>query len=79
MTQRTDPNTPATELTIHVNGQERRVAAGTTLQALIRDLGLDKAACAAEVNRKLVPKREHAARELQPGDQVELVTLVGGG
>lgn len=66
-------------MTVSVNGEKRDVPAGTTVAGLIRELGLEKAACAAEVNRSLVPKREHAGRELREGDVVELVTLVGGG
>jgi thiamine biosynthesis protein ThiS len=31
------------------------------------------------VTRRVVPRGEHAARELAPGDEVEVVTLVGGG
>jgi len=34
---------------------------------------------AVEVNRTLVRRADHAACALQPGDHVEVVTLVGGG
>ncbi len=64
---------------IIVNGEPREVAAGTTVAALIQELGLAKAACAAEVNRALVPRKQHGERMLAERDQVELVTLVGGG
>lgn len=66
-------------ITIRVNGEARPVPGGLTLDRLIRELGLEKAACAAEVNRTLVPKRQHGTHELKDGDAVELVTLVGGG
>lgn len=62
-----------------VNGEARDVRDGLTVADLIRELGLLKAACAAEVNRRLVPKREHESRLLEEGDHIELVTLVGGG
>lgn len=64
---------------VTVNGEAREVPAGLTVAGLIRELGLGKAACAAEVNKALVPKREHEGRELREGDVVEVVTLVGGG
>jgi sulfur carrier protein len=64
---------------IVVNGERREVPAGMTVGGLIREMGLGKAACAAEVNKALVPKREHEGRQLVEGDRVELVTLVGGG
>jgi thiamine biosynthesis protein ThiS len=34
---------------------------------------------AVEVNRELVPRRNFEATQLQEGDHVEIVTLVGGG
>jgi thiamine biosynthesis protein ThiS len=64
---------------VTVNSERREIPDGTTLSELIRELGLDKSPCAAEVNRALVPKREHAGRTLRAGDNIELVTLVGGG
>ena len=66
-------------MTVIVNGQPQEVPEGTTVQELIRRLGLDKAACAAELNRRLIPKRDHAAKALTEGDTIELVSLVGGG
>jgi len=36
-------------------------------------------AFAVEVNRRVVPRRDHAATLLQDGDSIEIVTLVGGG
>ena len=64
---------------IVVNGQAREVSEGTSVEALVAELGLSKAACAAEVNKKLVAKRERASVTLREGDVVEVVTLVGGG
>lgn len=66
-------------MTITVNGEQRQVEPGTTVADLVEQLGLAGKPCAAEVNRDLVPKREHASRALAEGDRVELVTLVGGG
>jgi thiamine biosynthesis protein ThiS len=64
---------------IVVNGEPVTVESPSTLAALIERLGLGGAACAAEVNRRLVPRRDHGSCELREGDSVELVTLVGGG
>ncbi len=66
-------------MNLTVNGKAKEVPAKTTVAVLIRELGLGQAACAAEVNRELVPKGLHETRELRDGDAVELVTLVGGG
>lgn len=64
---------------VTVNGEPRDLEPGTTVGALLTQLGLDKAVCAAEVNHEVVPRRDRDARELREGDVVELVTLVGGG
>lgn len=36
-------------------------------------------ACAVEVNRALAPRKNHQTTMLRDGDEVEIVTLVGGG
>ena len=64
---------------IRLNGQPHEAPDGATLADLLRDLGLADRPAAAEVNRTLVPKSEHASRRLDEGDEVEIVTLVGGG
>jgi sulfur carrier protein len=64
---------------ITVNGQSQTLPDGQTVAELIEKQGLSGQPCAVEVNRKLVPKRQHAEHALAEGDTVELVTLVGGG
>lgn len=67
------------EIGITVNGAERRVAAGTTLAALIDSLGLAGRRHAVEVNGMVVPRSLHATHELSGGDRVEVVHAIGGG
>lgn len=62
-----------------VNGKPQDVPEGLTVRELIERVGLAESACAAEVNRELVPRRDQAEHRLHAGDHVELVTLVGGG
>lgn len=64
---------------ITVNDQPRRVAQGTTVADLLEELGLARKYVAVEVNLQLVPRPQHAALRLAPGDRLEVVTLVGGG
>ncbi len=66
-------------MSITVNGEERTLAAGTTVAELLDQLGLAGRPCAVEVNRRLVSKPQHGERALAAGDTVEIVTLVGGG
>jgi sulfur carrier protein len=62
-----------------VNGEARELPDVRTVADVVRALGLERAPCAVEVNRALVPKSKHASAEVQAGDRLEVVTLVGGG
>ena len=64
---------------ISVNEEPRQVEAGCTVAKLLDELKLQPRYLAVERNRELVPRSTHAACVLQPGDCVEIVTLVGGG
>jgi len=62
-----------------INGETRTVAQGTTVAALIGDLGFGDRRVAVERNREVVPRAQHASTVLAAGDRLELVTFVGGG
>ncbi len=63
-----------------VNGERIEVSNGPlTVEGLVALRGFQGTACAVEVNKALVPRRERDSRELREGDIVEIVTLVGGG
>jgi sulfur carrier protein len=62
-----------------VNGATRTVAEGTTVAALIVELGLGDRRVAVERNREVVPRAQHTTTVLAAGDRLELVTFVGGG
>jgi len=64
---------------ITVNAEPRSFTSPLTVAELIRTLGKDPGKLAVEVNRDVVPRAEHSARQLLDGDAVEIVTLVGGG
>jgi thiamine biosynthesis protein ThiS len=69
------------KLEIALNGERRTLEGPLTVEGLLRQLGLDpeRGGLAVEVNRRVVRAAERAARELAWGDEVEIVTLVGGG
>jgi len=50
-----------------------------TVAGLLVSLGRDPKKVAVEVNEEVVPREQHAMKELREGDRVEIVTLVGGG
>ena len=66
-------------LEIVVNGEARDVSENLSIAALLEELNVATRGVAVEVNLELVPRVRHAERKLAAGDQVEVVTLVGGG
>lgn len=62
-----------------VNGEPRTAARGSSVAALVAALGLQPQQVAVERNKVIVRRAEHAATELQSGDQLEIVTFFGGG
>lgn len=64
---------------IVMNGEPREVEPGLTVAGLIAALEMQPRYLAVERNFQLVPRTEHATCVLQDGDQLEIVTLVGGG
>ncbi len=66
-------------MNIKVNGADRVLEQAQTITDLVRELGLEGRPCAVERNRAVVPRAEHDSTMLAEGDQLEVVTLVGGG
>jgi sulfur carrier protein len=62
-----------------VNGTERDVAAGVTLDALLATLALRRDGVAVALNDDVVPRAEHATRTLNDGDRLEIIVAVAGG
>ena len=66
-------------VSISVNGQHRRIAAGMTIAELATELGLEPAKVAVERNFEVVPRSTLAEVKVEDGDDYEIVTFVGGG
>ena len=64
---------------ITVNGDVVEIPEGTSIATLLETLRLQPRFVAVERNEQLVPRKLHAEELLQPGDRLEIVTLVGGG
>ena len=64
---------------ITFNGQAQDIRDQATIAQMLLDLQLMPKLVAVEVNREVVSRRLHETHVLQPGDEVEVVTLVGGG
>ena len=66
-------------INLRVNGEHRRVREGMSLADLARELGLTPDKVAVERNLEVVPRSTLAEVTLVDGDEIEIVTFVGGG
>ncbi len=62
-----------------VNGKPVELPDGSTVTALIGALAIEGARVAVERNQDVVPRRAWSEEKLRDGDQIEIVTFVGGG
>lgn len=69
---------PTPGIEIVVNGEPREVPRGLTVRGLLEHLGVAGLA-AVERNRVLVPRAQHGSVQVERGDALEIVHLVGGG
>ena len=67
------------EIVIQVNGENRQTVAGTTVTALLADLGLNRGPVAIEYNLQILPKTKWDETKIAAGDRLEIVQFVGGG
>lgn len=66
-------------LNILVNGERRRIAPGTALDAVVRTLTASPSGVAAALNETVVPRARWTSTALAEGDRVEVLTAVQGG
>ena len=66
-------------VTIIINGESREICDGTTIAQLLTQLEIPPRGAAVELNFEILPRARHCERTLADGDQVEIVSLVGGG
>jgi thiamine biosynthesis protein ThiS len=64
---------------VRINGEPRVLEDGLTVARLLHDLGLSPQHVAVERNRDIVPKSAYDHTPLCDGDELEIVTFVGGG
>ena len=66
-------------VTIQLNGEQREIAAGWTVETLIHELSRDRRTVAVEFNGHILPQEEYAKTLLRPADRLEIVRFVQGG
>lgn len=64
---------------LRVNGQWQDQPAELTVMQLLESLGLEPRRVAIELNRQIVPRAKYGLTKLAENDELEIVTLVGGG
>lgn len=68
-----------TQISIVVNGHPKQVPVGCTVVQLLAEMDLQSPAIAVEINAVICPGAQHESTSLQEADQIEIVSLVGGG
>ncbi len=64
---------------IRVNGEDRVLEDGLTIEALLGLLDIERKGTAVEVNKEVVPRSRHGEVALKNNDRVEIITMFGGG
>lgn len=64
---------------VRVNGEQRELPVGCSIAGLLAELDIHVKHVAVERNREVIPRAEHEETVLAEGDELEVVTLVGGG
>ena len=64
---------------INVNGENKEYPTGSSVSKLLESLDIDNRYIAVELNHKIVPRTQFNEKILQENDNLEIVTLVGGG
>ncbi|MHC4295373.1 MAG: sulfur carrier protein ThiS [Planctomycetota bacterium] len=64
---------------ITLNGQREEVPEQISVAQLLEQMSLEPRRVAVELNRQLIPRAQHAETKLADRDELEIVTLVGGG
>ncbi len=68
--------------TLRINGIDKQFASDKlpkTLSDLLVELKIDQATVVAEIDGRIVERKDFASAALQPGQSIELVRFVGGG
>ena len=64
---------------IILNGKPYILESEVNISALSEMLGLEPTKVAIERNREIVPRSRYGDVQLQAGDEVEIVSFIGGG
>lgn len=66
-------------ITLKVNGETHNCSPQTALTDFLVQLGLNPRLVAVEYNGEILHRQYWSSTQLQSGDRLEIVTIVGGG
>lgn len=66
-------------ITLLVNGKETQCLANFSLPQFLGEIGLNPRLIAVEYNGEILHRQFWESTQLQNGDRLEIVTIVGGG
>lgn len=64
---------------LKVNGEVRQCPEGTVLPQFLQQMGLNPRLVAVEYNGEILHRQFWETTQMQEGDRLEIVTIVGGG
>jgi len=64
---------------VSVNGKSSEYSGPPVLGELLRSLGIDSRHVAVERNMKVISRNMLESEPVEPGDEFEIIRLVGGG
>ena len=74
-----DTSPELTTVILQVNGQPQSCLDGTTLPQLLNQLNMDPRLVAVEYNGEILHRQFWETTVIKTDDQLEVVTIVGGG
>lgn len=64
---------------IKLNGQEKEVPQGTTVQNILDEMNIKNTMFVVEKNLEILPKEQYVACKVSDDDNIEIVGFFGGG
>jgi sulfur carrier protein len=64
---------------ITLNGNKQVISPNLSIEDLVNLLKLDKNLIAVEVNGNIIRKNEYSSYKINENDEIEILTLIGGG
>ena len=66
-------------MNVVVNGKETALRKNISLLKLLEEMKIQPARVACELNLKIIKRSQYAATQLQAGDRLEILQMIGGG